>query len=62
MVFEGPAVAEGNENIIFWRSFCGTVFGVPVGLVLDHFWIHSGKLFRLETIGKAMGKLAQFLG
>ena len=27
MVSEGPAVTECKENITFWLSFCGTVFG-----------------------------------
>ena len=26
MVFQGPAVAEVNENVTFWWSFCGSVF------------------------------------
>jgi hypothetical protein len=62
MVFRDPAVAEGNEDVTFRWSFCGPVAGMPFWLFLDHFWIHSGKLFRLKTQSKTMLKICQFFG
>ena len=49
MVFQGSAVAEVHENVSFLWSLCGSVFGVPFSVDLDHFVVHFRTILVCKT-------------
>ena len=54
MVFQGPAMAEGNENVSFLWAFGGSVFGVPFGRALDNFLVNFNTILGSKTLSKTM--------